>query len=124
MAWFYTSNVESYLFQGLGWRRFFANVSTLPIDERSTFIRTLFDMIGYNPQTGPEYRTTMALDPIGAAVKAFANGDIRVVLPRLPAIESGHALVVHECANRVPAVVDMLRVERGCLSAPKESMRT
>jgi hypothetical protein len=77
VAWFYTSNVESYLFQGLGWRRFFANVSMLPIDERSTFIRTLFDMIAYHPQTGPEYRTTMALDPIGAAVKAFGNGDIR-----------------------------------------------
>jgi hypothetical protein len=77
VAWFYTSNVESYLFQSLAWRRFFANVSTLPIDERSTFIRTLFDMIAYNPQTGPEYRTTMALDPIGAAVKAFSNGDIR-----------------------------------------------
>jgi hypothetical protein len=77
VAWFYTSNVESYLFQGLGWKRFFANVSTLPIDERSTFIRTLFDLTGYNPQTGPEYRTTMAWDPIGAAVKAFSEGDIR-----------------------------------------------
>ena len=77
VAWFYTSNVESYLFQGLGWRKFFANVSTLPIDERSTFIRTLFHMIAYNPQTGPEYQTTMGLDPIGAAVKAFNNGDIR-----------------------------------------------
>ena len=30
-----------------------------------------------NPQTGPEYRTTMGLDPIGDALKAFANGDIR-----------------------------------------------
>jgi hypothetical protein len=77
VAWFYTSNVESYLFQGLGWRRFFANVSTLPIDERSTFIRTLFDLTAYNPQTGPEYRTTMARDPIAAAVKAFTDGDIR-----------------------------------------------
>ena len=77
VAWFYTSNVESYLFQGPGGKRFFANVSTLPIDERSTFIRTLFNMIAYSPQTGPEYRTMMALDPIGAAVKAFSNGDIR-----------------------------------------------
>jgi hypothetical protein len=77
VAWFYTSNVESYLFQSIGWKRFFANVSTLPIDERSTFIRTLFDTVAYDPQTGPEYRTTMALDPIGAAVKAFSNGDIR-----------------------------------------------
>jgi hypothetical protein len=77
VAWFYTSNVESYLFQGPGWRRFFANVSTLPIDERSTFIRTLFNVSAYHAQTGAEYRTTMALDPIGDLLKAFTNGNIR-----------------------------------------------
>src|SRR5262249_12737144 len=41
---FYTSNVERYLF-GMStpiddWRRFYANVATLPIEETSAFIRT------------------------------------------------------------------------------------
>src|SRR5262249_18966373 len=30
---FYTSNVEQYLFQGDGWKKFFFNVATLPVDE-------------------------------------------------------------------------------------------
>ena len=42
---FYTSNVERYLFgsprsPSEAWKRFYANVATLPIDESSTFIRT------------------------------------------------------------------------------------
>jgi hypothetical protein len=39
---FYTSNVEQYLFTGLGAdRRFYENVGTLPLDSTSTFIRSL-----------------------------------------------------------------------------------
>ena len=39
---FYTSNVEQYLFQDPdNWRRFYANVGTLPIDASSTFIRSV-----------------------------------------------------------------------------------
>src|SRR5262249_57550885 len=39
---FYTSNVEQYLFQqDTAWRKFFANVATLPVDGRSTFIRSV-----------------------------------------------------------------------------------
>src|SRR5262249_1508907 len=37
---FYLSNVEQYLFQDNGWRRFYTNVATLPIDASSQFIRT------------------------------------------------------------------------------------
>lgn len=38
----YTSNVEQYLFQNQVWRDYYANVSTLPLDETSTFIRSYF----------------------------------------------------------------------------------
>ena len=61
-------------------------------------------MTGYNPQTGPEYRTTMARDPIGAAVKAFNDGDIRSYFHVYRRSIAGAALAppTH--------VVDMLRV--------------
>jgi hypothetical protein len=38
---FYLSNVEQYLRQDLTWDNFCANVATLPLDETSTFIRSL-----------------------------------------------------------------------------------
>jgi hypothetical protein len=39
---FYTSNVEQYLFQGADeWKRYYANVATLPLDSTSSFIRSI-----------------------------------------------------------------------------------
>jgi hypothetical protein len=39
---FYTSNVEQYLFLNAdSWRRFYTNVSTLPLDSKSVFIRAV-----------------------------------------------------------------------------------
>ena len=39
---FYTSNVEMYLFQqGDDWKKFYGNVATLPVTEKSTFIRSV-----------------------------------------------------------------------------------
>jgi hypothetical protein len=39
---FYTSNVEMYLFQHPDeWRQFYENVATLPVTDRSTFIRSV-----------------------------------------------------------------------------------
>jgi len=38
---FYLSNVEQYLRQDLIWDNFCANVATLPLDETSTFIRSV-----------------------------------------------------------------------------------
>jgi hypothetical protein len=38
---FYTSNVEQYLFQTATWSNFYANVSTLPLDDGSVFIRSV-----------------------------------------------------------------------------------
>src|SRR5581483_1987123 len=51
VAAFYTSNVEQYLFQGDGWKKFFMNVATLPIDEHSLFIRAYFNRMGYRFQS-------------------------------------------------------------------------
>jgi hypothetical protein len=38
---FYLSNVEQYLRQDLIWENFCANVATLPLDDSSTFIRSV-----------------------------------------------------------------------------------
>lgn len=40
---FYTSNVEQYLFQDNIWRDYYKNVATLPLDDTSTFIRSVFN---------------------------------------------------------------------------------
>jgi hypothetical protein len=85
VAAFYTSNVEGYLFQGDLWRKFFMNVSTLPIDEQSIFVRTDFTVRGVaggftvNGFIGarPQYETSPALDPIWSLLRAFRRGDIR-----------------------------------------------
>lgn len=46
---FYLSNVEQYLFQDNdNWKKFYANVGTLPLDSTSTFIRSVFN----GPGTG------------------------------------------------------------------------
>ncbi len=45
---FYLSNVEQYLFQDDAWRRFYTNVGTLPLDSSSTFIRSVFNGMGFN----------------------------------------------------------------------------
>jgi hypothetical protein len=73
---FYTSNVEQYLFRGDDWRRFFANVATLPIDDDSTFIRAYFNPgFRYAPGSmGP--RSATLLNPIGALLRAFDAGRI------------------------------------------------
>jgi hypothetical protein len=73
---FYTSNVEQYLFQNDGWRRFFANVATLPVDGNGTFIRAYFNTLGYQmPAAG--VRSATYLDPIGETIAAFNQGRIQ-----------------------------------------------
>jgi hypothetical protein len=48
---FYVSNVEFYLFrQGDDWKKFYANVATLPLDDSSTFIRSLSQSYGFRPE--------------------------------------------------------------------------
>ena len=75
---FYTSNVEQYLFQSDAWKRFFANVGTLPIDESSTFIRAYFNNGGFTFQPNyPVLRSATLLDPIGGLLTAFHEGKIQ-----------------------------------------------
>jgi hypothetical protein len=75
---FYTSNVEQYLFQGDGWKRFFGNVAALPLDPDSTFIRAYFNNMGYRYQvTAPGVRSATLLDPIEEEVEAFNEGRIQ-----------------------------------------------
>ena len=73
---FYTSNVEQYLFQGDGWKRFFLNVAMLPVDEHSMFVRAYFNRMGFR-FPGPGMQSSTLLDPIRGLLKAFTSGEIR-----------------------------------------------
>ena len=66
---FYLSNVEEYLFKSNSWGGFVRNVSSLPIDDRSMFIRTYFTHNDSGLQT--------LLDPIRGTLDAFNGGQIR-----------------------------------------------
>ena len=46
VAVFYASNVEMYLFRGDGWKTFYQNLSSLPIDGRSALVRSVFRGLG------------------------------------------------------------------------------
>jgi hypothetical protein len=76
---FYTSNVEQYLFQSDDWKKFFTNVSTLPLDSASTFIRAVFNFTNTNSSPsgtpGPKSRTMLA--GIKDQVQAFADGKLQ-----------------------------------------------
>jgi hypothetical protein len=60
---YYLSNVEQYLFQNGRWEAFYANVSTLPLDDGSTIIRSA--------------RGLSLLDPIRLLLKDVSDGKIR-----------------------------------------------
>jgi hypothetical protein len=76
---FYLSNVEQYLFnQGDDARNFFENVSTLPLDSTSTFIRSVFNMTPYSraPFIGPYMRGQQMLASMAGQVKLFKDGKL------------------------------------------------
>jgi hypothetical protein len=74
---FYLSNVEQYLFQDPGqWRRFYRNVSALPLDSSSTFIRSV-NAGAYGRFGGYGMRFQSLLSPMADTVKAFDEGRIR-----------------------------------------------
>jgi hypothetical protein len=74
---FYLSNVEQYLFQEPGqWRRFWENVSTLPLDASSTFIRTV-NAGSYGRIGGFGMRFQSLLGPMAETVRAFGQGNLR-----------------------------------------------
>ena len=71
---FYVSNVEQYLFQDGRFNEFARNVATLPVDARSTFIRSVWTRFGFaGSMLGPDSRGT-ALYPIRDFVKDFQDG--------------------------------------------------
>jgi hypothetical protein len=75
---FYVSNVEQYLFQDGLFDDFAKNVATLPVDDTSTFIRSVWSRFGYEgaEPLGPDGRAT-ALYPIKAFVDDFEAGRLR-----------------------------------------------
>jgi len=76
---FYTSNVEQYLFQDNAWRRYYASVATLPLDEKSAFIRAYFD-VGFMYPPGiitPDLHSVQYLDPVLAFLDAVGSGQVR-----------------------------------------------
>jgi hypothetical protein len=76
---FYTSNVEQYLFQTDAWQRYYKNVASLPIDNNSTFIRAYFNM-GFRFPPGiitPDLHSVQLLDPIPSLLNAFRAGEFQ-----------------------------------------------
>ena len=74
---FYTSNVEQYLFQqDEDWKKFYANVATLPVDERSTFIRSVSNRGFYYRTSNQGRRSMPLLCEITDLLKAFDGGRI------------------------------------------------
>jgi len=74
---FYVSNVEQYLFQDGLFDDFARNVATLPIDDRSTFIRSVSARFGYGgTKTWTDGRAS-ALYPIGQFNRDFQLGLLR-----------------------------------------------
>ena len=71
---FYTSNVEMYLFQqGDDWKKFYGNVATLPVTEKSTFIRSVSNR-GLRFQfrnSAPGARASTRLNPIADLIRAY-----------------------------------------------------
>ena len=74
---FYVSNVEQYLFQDGLFDAFARNVATLPVDERTTFIRSVSTRFGYpGSKTWTDGRAT-ALYPIREFNRDFQLGLLR-----------------------------------------------
>ena len=74
----YTSNVEQYLFQSdTNWRKYYANIATLPIDAKTTFIRSVSNRGAF--QGGPGGfgpRAQTRLCSVADLLNAFNRGQI------------------------------------------------
>jgi hypothetical protein len=70
---FYVSNVEQYLFMDGKANAFYANVATLPVDDKSVFIRP-YSMRNFNRDGG--YGTTNSLCPIAGFLRAVNTGRV------------------------------------------------
>jgi hypothetical protein len=73
---FYTSNVEQYLFQqDDAWKRFYANVAALPLDEQSVFIRSVASNGVQGP--GPLRLSMPGLNSITDFLSALGAGRVQ-----------------------------------------------
>jgi hypothetical protein len=79
---FYTSNVEQYLFMQDQWRAFYTNVASLPVDQKSVFIRGLIRSASgdysSSPALPPTSRYETGLFPMSELVDAYKNESIRM----------------------------------------------
>jgi hypothetical protein len=74
---FYVSNVEPYLFESDIWRKFYDNLMTLPITDRSRMVRAFFGTtVRACPQAPPPIRTPMS-GTIGQLLAGYRDGAIR-----------------------------------------------
>jgi len=71
---FYTSNVEQYLFDGASFAAFANNVRKLPINDRSLFIRAVFNMRYSHPAQLPGHLSTTLLQPMQTFLRDFDEG--------------------------------------------------
>jgi hypothetical protein len=72
----YTSNVEQYLFQqGDDWSRYYKNIATLPLNETSTFIRSIPNSVVFPNQPGA--RAASMLCSMTELVSEFSAGKIQ-----------------------------------------------
>jgi hypothetical protein len=78
---FYVSNVEQYLFMSDSWKRFYANVATLPLDSTSVFIRPLINIGAGTYTASPVFRSGFRWDtmlfPIEHLVAGVEAGTIQ-----------------------------------------------
>lgn len=73
---FYLSNVEKYLFDdAISWKKFYANVAALPMNESSTLIRT-YDLAGKTQGQVTTWPLATALDSMKDLVRAIQEGRI------------------------------------------------
>jgi hypothetical protein len=75
----YTSNVEQYLFQSPdAWRKYYDNIAMLPLNDRSTFLRAVFNYGAYNFSNGTRRtRSVTMLCSIEELLDAYRDGRIQ-----------------------------------------------
>ncbi len=76
--YFYTSNVEQYLFQSDAWQHYYSSVAALPLNEHSTFIRAYFNA-GFLYPPGivtPDLHSVQLLDPMVSLLNAVGAGQL------------------------------------------------
>lgn len=73
-------HAEQYLLhQADDWKKYYANVATLPLDEKSAFIRAVFNF-GSQFQQRPGMRSVSVLSPVQELLKGVADGKVQLYL--------------------------------------------